>query len=299
MKAVRFHEFGDLDVLRIDEVPIPEPGPDQIRIAVRACGVNPADWKVAEGVLGGELPMGLGFEAAGVVDARGDRVTDVEVGDRVFGSTGAGAAEYALLDAYALIPSGLDFTEAAALPLAVETATRGVDLLGIDADQTVLINGGAGAVGTIATQLAVMRGARVIATASERNFERLRSYGAEPTSYEVGLADRVAELAPDGVDLIFDMGPDGSLPELVKIAGTPDHVLTISDFDSAPSLGVRTSGREGTIPRWDSLKPAAELAGAGKLVMPVQQTFPLDDYRDAQEISKTGHVTGKLVIVLD
>ena len=298
MRAVRFHEFGDLDVLRIDEVEIPEPGPSQVRVGVRACGINPADWKVCAGELGGELPQGLGYDVSGVVDAVGSAVGDVQVGDRVFGFSAAGAAEFALLDHYAPIPSDVDFAGAAALPLAVETATRGIDLLGVHEGQTLLINGAAGAVGTIATQLAVMRGARVIATASDRNFERLRNYGAEPTNYGDGLAQRVSDLAPDGVDLVFDLGPVGALPELVKITGSPDRVLTVSDFETSEALGVRSSGREGTISRWDALKPAAELAAAGKLGIPIQQTFPFEQFREAEELSKSGHVTGKLVVLV-
>lgn len=299
MRAVRFHQFGDLDVLQVDEVPIPEPGPGQIRIAVRAVGVNPADWKVIEGELGGDLPLGVGIDAAGVVDALGEGVTDVAVGDAVVGVTSAGLADFAVLLAWVPIPEGLDVVAAAALPLAAETATRGIDLLGVGAGTTLLINGAAGAVGSIATQLSVLRGARVIATASERNAGRLRGYGAEPTTYGPGLAERVAQIAPDGVDVIFDMAPPGALPELVAIAGTPDRVLTVSDFETAPSLGVRVSGREGTEYRWDAIGTVVDLAAEGKLELPVERTFPFEEFREAERISKAGHVTGKLVVVID
>jgi len=298
MRSVRFHEFGGLEVMRLEQVPEPHPAAKQVRVVVRAAGVNPADWKIREGELGGELPQGVGLEVAGVVDEVGDQVTDVHVGDLVFGSTAGGAADFAVLSDYALIPEGLAFAQAAALPVAVETATRGLDLLGVRAGRTLLINGAAGAVGTVATQLAVARGARVIATVSAGNADRLREYGAEPTTYGDGLAQRVAGLAPDGVDLVFDMGPAGALAALVQIAGHSGNVLTISDFQHAEANGVRTTGSAGTVFRWDALSEAATLAARGELCLPIQQTFPLAEFAEAYRISQAGHVSGKLVLLM-
>ncbi len=171
-----------------------------------------------------------------------------------------------MLAHWAHVPATLDFAGAAALPVAVETAVRSLDLLEVAAGQTLLINGGAGAVGTVAVQFAVDRGARVIVTASERNAERLRCYGAEVTGYGDGLADRVRALARrTGVDRVLDMGPGGALPELVEIAGDPQHVLTISDMQGAASAGVRTSGGPTSVRRWDALDHAATLIEQGKL----------------------------------
>ncbi len=302
MRAVRFSEFGGPEVLQVDEVPEPHAGPGQIRVVVRAAGVNPMDWKIREGYMGGDLPQGMGMEVAGVVDEVGDDVTDVTAGDEVFGPASDGAADFAVLSDYARIPASLDFAGAAALPAAVETAVRGLDELGVSDGQTLLINGAGGAVGTAAIQLAVGRGARVIATASESSFDRLRSYGAEPTTYGEGLADRVAQLAGgrDGVDRVFDMGPGGALPELVAIAGAdPSHVLTISDFQDAEANGVKASGGPGTVRRWDALDHAATLVEHGKLTVPVQQTFPLEQVAEAERISQAGHLSGKLVLLVD
>jgi NADPH:quinone reductase-like Zn-dependent oxidoreductase len=300
MRAVQFDEFGGPEVLHVAEVPEPHAGPDQIRIVVNAAGVNPMDWKIRQGFMGGDLPQGAGLEVAGVVDEVGDNVTDVTAGDTVFGPTADGMADFALLSDYARIPATLDFAGAAALPVAVETAVRGLDLLEVASGQTLLINGGAGAVGTAVIQFALERGARVIATASEANFERLRAYGAEVTTYGDGLADRVAQLAQDGVDRVFDMGPGGALPTLVAIAGgNPSHVLTISDFQDAEANGVILTGGPGTERRWDSLDHAATLVEQGKLSLPVQQTFPLEDVAEAERISQEGHLAGKLVLLVD
>src|SRR5579875_1273958 len=155
MRAVQFSKFGGPEVLEIVEVPEPHAGANEIRVVVSACGVNPVDWKIREGYMGGELPRGVGLEVAGVVDEVGDAVTDVTAGDEVFGPTSGGAADFAILAHWARVPGTLDLVGAAALPIAVETAVRGLDLLGVADGQTMLINGAAGAVGTVTIQLAV------------------------------------------------------------------------------------------------------------------------------------------------
>src|SRR4051812_23380541 len=223
VKAVLFNRFGGPEVLEIVDLPAPSPGPGQVRIAVRAAGVNPSDWKKRTGLMDEELPQTLGYEAAGVVDELGEGVTDVAVGDRVFGfsAEGAAQAELAVLSHYAPIPPSLDFPGAAALPAAIETATRALDQLGAGSGSTVLINGASGSVGSAAVQLAVVRGARVIGTASPANHDYLRSLGAEPVAYGEGLSGRVRELAADGaergaergVDVALDVAGNGVLPE--------------------------------------------------------------------------------------
>jgi NADPH:quinone reductase-like Zn-dependent oxidoreductase len=207
VKAVRFSRFGGPEVLEVVDLPDPHPGPGRVRIAVRAAGVNPSDWKKREGMMDPELPQTMGYEAAGVVDELGVGVADVSVGDRVFGlsADGAAQAELAVLSWYAPVPSSLDFAGAAALPAAVETATRALDQLGVERGSTLLINGASGSVGSAAVQLAAVRGARVIGTASPANHEYLRSLGAESVAYGDGMAERVRAVAPDGVDLALDV----------------------------------------------------------------------------------------------
>jgi len=299
MKAARFDRFGGPEVLEIVDLPDPHPGPGQVRIAVRAAGVNASDWKKREGLMDPELPQTLGYEAAGIVDELGDGVTDVAVGDRVFGLSpdGAAQAELAVLSWYAPIPGPLDFAGAAALPAAVETATRALDQLGGQGGTLLLINGASGSVGSAAVQLAVARGARVIGTASPANHDYLRSLGAEPVAYGEGMAVRVRSLAPGGVDLALDVAGSGVLPELIELAGGAGHVLTVADFTGAQQYGVRFSrGDSGRA--LHALTDIGELIEAGRFSLPVGQTFPLADVAEAQRVSEHGHVRGKLVLLV-
>ena len=303
VKAARFSRFGGPEVLEIVDLPDPHPGPGQVRIAVRAAGVNPSDWKKREGLMDPELPQTMGYEAAGVVDELGEGVADVAVGDRVFGlsAEGAAQAELAVLSFYAPIPPSLDFPGAAALPAAIETATRALDQLGVGAGagrgSTLLINGASGSVGSAAVQLAVVRGARVIGTASPANHDYLRSLGAEPVAYGEGLAGRVRALAPDGVDAALDVAGSGVLPELIELADGPEYVVTIADFGGAREHGVRfSSGDAGRAVH--ALAEIGELIESGRFSLPVARTFPLAEIAQAHRVGEDGHLRGKLVLVV-
>jgi NADPH:quinone reductase-like Zn-dependent oxidoreductase len=300
LKAIRYSRFGGPEVMVLAELPDPRPGPGQIRIAVRAAGVNPIDWKMRSGTRGGDLPQTTGREVAGVVDELGDRVTDAAVGDEVFGfaAGGGGAAELALSGDYAPIPPSLDFARAAGLAVAVETAVRTLDLLGVGEGTTLLVNGAAGAVGSAAVQIAVDRGARVIGTASPGNHDYLRSLGAEPTTYENGLVERVRRLAPGGVDAALDAAGGGALPALVEVAGDSQHVVTVADYAGAEATGARFSGGLGTVRAVHALKDIGELIETGRFTMPVAQTFPLEQIAEAHRLSEAGHVRGKFVLLV-
>ena len=299
MKAARFSRFGGPEVLEIVDLPDPHAGPGEVRIAVHAAGVNASDWKKRQGLMDQDLPQTLGYEAAGIVDELGDGVADVNIGDRVFGLTAeeGAQAELAVLSYFALIPPSLDFAGAAALPTAVETAARALDQLGVENGGTVLINGASGSVGSAAVQLAVAREARVIGTASPANHEYLRSLGAEPVAYGDGMAERVRALAPDGVDLALDIAGSGVLAELIELAGSPEHVITIADFAGSQQYGVRFS-------RGDSgraiyaLAQIGDLIESGRFALPVGQTFALTDIAEAHRIGEAGHVRGKLVLLV-
>jgi NADPH:quinone reductase-like Zn-dependent oxidoreductase len=299
VKAVRFSQFGGPEVLEIVDLPDPHPGPGQVRVTVRAAGVNPSDWKKRQGLMDEELPQTMGYEAAGVVDEVGAGVTDVAVGDRVFGlsAEGAAQAELAVLSYYAPIPPSLDFPGAAALPAAIETAARALDQLGVGSGRTLLVNGASGSVGSAAVQLAVARGARVIGTASPANQEYLRSLGAEPVAYGAGLAERVRALAPGGVDLALDVAGSGVLPELIELAGGPGNVVTIADFAGARRCGVRfSSGDAGR-----AVYVLGEIGGlieSGRFALPVAQAFPLAEVAEAHRASEHGHARGKLVLLV-
>jgi NADPH:quinone reductase-like Zn-dependent oxidoreductase len=300
MKAVRFSQFGGPEVLEIADVPDPHPGPGQVRIAVRAAGVNPSDWKKRRGLMDEELPQTLGYEAAGIVDELGEGVADVAAGDRVFGFSAGGAAqaELAVLSWYAPVPPSLGFAEAAALPSAVETATRALDQLGAGSGCTLLVNGASGSVGSAAVQLAVARGARVIGTASPANHEYLRSLGAEPVAYGEGLAGRVRALAPDGVDLALDVAGSGVLPELIELTGGPEHVVTVADFEGARKHGVRFSRGDAGRALY-ALSGIGELIESGRFSIPVVRAFPLAEVAQAHRASEQGHARGKLVLLVD
>ncbi|MEV6076538.1 NADP-dependent oxidoreductase [Streptomyces sp. NPDC052069] len=299
MRAARFHRFGGPEVLEIADLPDPHPGPGQVRIAVRAAGVNPSDWKKRKGLMDEQLPQTMGHEAAGVVDELGEGTQDVAIGDRVFGFSveGAAQAELAVLSYYAPIPPSLDFPGAAALPAAIETATRALDQLGVGSGDTLLVNGASGSVGSAAVQLAVVRGARVIGTAGPANHEYLHSLGAEPVAYGAGLVERVRALAPGGVDLALDVAGSGVLPELIELADSPERVVTVADFNGAQEHGV-------TFSRGDAgraVHALAEIGGlieAGRFSLPVARTFPLTEIAEAHRVSEDGHVRGKLVLLV-
>jgi NADPH:quinone reductase-like Zn-dependent oxidoreductase len=300
VKAVRFSRFGGPEVLEIADLPDPHPGPGQVRIAVRAAGVNASDWKKRQGLMDQELPQTLGYEAAGIVDELGADVAGVAIGDRVFGlsSDGGAQAELAVLSYYASIPPSLDFAAAAALPSALETAARALDQLGVDHGSLVLINGASGSVGSAAVQLAVARGARVIGTGSPATHDFLRSLGAEPVAYGDGMAERVRALAPGGVDLALDVAGSGVLPELIELAGGPEHVITVADFAGAQQYGVRFS-RGDTGRALYALDQIGDLVESGQFSLPVGQMFPLADVGDAHRVGEAGRVRGKLVLLID
>jgi NADPH:quinone reductase-like Zn-dependent oxidoreductase len=299
MKAVRFSQFGGPEVLEFVDLPDPHAGPGEVRIAVRAAGVNASDWKKRKGLMDGELPQTMGYEAAGVVDELGEGVADVGCRrSRVrLLAEGAAQAELALLSHFAPIPPSLDFAGAAALPSTVETATRALDQLGVGSGSTLLVNGVSGTVGSAAVQLAVVRGARVIGTASPANHEYVRSLGAEPVAYGEGLVERVRTLAPKGVDVALDVAGSGVLPELIELAGGRQHVVTIADFVGAKEHGVRfSSGDSGR-----AVHALAEIGGlieAGRFSPPVARTFPLAEIAEAHRVGEDGHARGKLVLLV-
>ncbi|MEO5796909.1 MAG: NADP-dependent oxidoreductase [Rhodoferax sp.] len=299
MKAVRFYSYGGPEVLKIEGVDLPQPGAGEVRIAVKAAGVNPIDWKLRSGYLHAMMPLafpaGVGFDAAGVVDAIGEGVTGVSVGDAIFGKGHATMAEYAILDEWAHKPDGLSFEEAGGYGVAVETATRIIAQVGVKPGETLLVSGAAGGVGLAVIQLAKAAGIRTIGTASEQKHDYLRSMGAIPTAYGPGLAERVAALAPAGVHAALDIAGSGILPELVAITGDSSKVLSISDI-SAPEHGVKTSFEN--IDATPALARAAALFTAGSFTLPVERTFPLDQVAAAHELSAQGRVTGRLVITI-
>jgi NADPH:quinone reductase-like Zn-dependent oxidoreductase len=300
MKAARFSRFGGPEVLEIVDLPDPHAGPGEIRIEVRAAGVNASDWKKRQGLMDQELPQTLGYEASGVVDEIGEGVGDLVVGDRVFGASpyGAAQAELAVLSYWAPIPDSLDDAMSAALPAAAETAARALDQLGVTSGDTLLINGASGSVGSAAVQLAIERGARVIGTSSPGTHGALRALGAEPVAYGEGMSERVRTIVPSGVGFALDVAGSGVLPELVELAGGPEHVITVADFLGAQQAGVRFSrGDDGRATY--ALAQVAQMAEAGQFSVALGRTFPLSAVAEAHRVGEAGSVRGKLVLLVD
>ncbi|MFI5871523.1 NADP-dependent oxidoreductase [Streptomyces sp. NPDC051445] len=300
MRAILFDRFGGTEVLHEADTEVPQPGPGQIRVRVKAAGLNALDGKIRSGAMEDMFPTPLpsvpGGELAGVVDALGEGVTDVKVGDEVQGWSDTGSyAEYALATTVAPKPAGLDWQHAAALPVAGATAERVLNLLGVVSGETVLMHGAAGAVGTLAVQLATARGARVIGTAGPANQDYLTSLGATATLYGEGLVERVRALAPDGVDAVLDLAGKGALEDSITLRGGTERIVTIADF-RAHQLGITfSSSRERSAA---DLAALAQDAATGKVVTTVT-AYPLDQAATAQQVSDAGHVRGKLVLTLD
>jgi NADPH:quinone reductase-like Zn-dependent oxidoreductase len=299
MRALQFDEYGKPDVLRWADAPDPHAGRGQVRIAVKAASVNPIDWKVLSGMLAGGQPLAgtgyVGSDAAGVVDQVGEGVTGVSVGDDVFGRGRHTQAEYAVLDAWAAKPSSIDWAVAAGAGVAGETSERALRLLGAKAGDTLFVDGGAGGVGSVAVQMALARGVRVIASASEGNQDYLREIRAIPVLYGDGVADRVRAAAGGPVDQVFDVAGKTPIEDLISLVSEPSQVLSIANY-AAPQAGARLSGGGGDSKPFEALAEVADLLQQNKVVIKVQ-TFPFARAAEAYRVSEAGHVRGKLVLV--
>lgn len=305
MFAVQFDRFGPPDVLAVGPSPEPHAGPGQVRIRVRAAGVSPVDVTLRAGQSPSGATLALphipGVDASGVVDEVGADVTGVAIGDEVFGSVdisrlGGASAEFAVLAFWAAKPASTSWEQAGAAGTSVETATRVLDVLDPRPGQTLLVDGAAGGVGSVAVQLAVARGARVIGTGRQENQDFIADLGATPTTYGPGLPDRVRALG--SVDLAFHVAGKDSVTELIAITGTPAAVVTISDF-GGPKLGVRLSlGEFGGQPDGrHGLATAAELSSQGRFRVPLQHVFPMARAAEAHAAAEHGPRQGKIALI--
>lgn len=301
MRAARFHRYGPADVLVVDDAPEPHAGPGEIRIRAAATSVNPIDWKARSGALHDYFPADLpaipGRDAAGTVDEIGEGVTGVSAGDQVFGLGGifGASADHVVLTAWAHVPATWSLEQAAGAGLAVVTAGGALNALGDLTGKTLLVEGAAGGVGSATVAIAVARGATVIGTASEPKHDYLRSIGALPTTYGPGLADRVAHLAPHGVDAVVDAVGSGSLPDLVAITGDASRVVTVADYLSAASLNVRHISAEND----PALLAEGATHGANGAYTPhIDETFPLDKIAEAHRHAERGRTKGKIIVTL-
>jgi len=305
--------FGEPEVLSVIDQPAGQPGPGEALIEVRAAGVNPVDWKVYSGARGrdpAQLPMRLGSEAAGVVTAAGPDVAGpagpVRAGDEViaFRAPGAYAAELVVTgEALVPKPAALDWPQASGLMLAGVTAWHLLAATEVHAGDTVLMHGAAGGVGIMAVQLAVGRGATVVATASPPRHGFLRELGAVPVAYGDGLEARVWAAAPDGVDVALDLvGTDEAIDVSLELVADRQRIATIAAPARGLQLGIQVLGgapgaNPGTEVRSAARVPLTQLAQEGKLRVFVAQTFPLAEAAAAHRAIMRGHTSGKIALI--
>ena len=306
MKAVRIHEYGGPEVLRYEDAPRPVVKPDEVLIRVHAAGVNPVDWKVREGHVKSmfkySMPLIPGWDVSGVVHSTGLDTSRLKAGDEVYSRPdiardGAYAEYIAVRESeVALKPKSLDHVQAAAVPLAALTAWQALfDAAKIQPGQTLLIHGAAGGVGTFAVQLAKLKGARVIGTASKKNHEFLRSLGADETiDYNTTRFEDVVH----GVDAVLDTITGETMErswQVLKKDGILVSILQPPSPEKAAAHGVRCA-HTFVQPSVPQLNEIAKLLDAGKIKVIVEKVFPLWEARAGQDLSQTGHVRGKIVL---
>ena len=307
MKAVRFDEYGDVDVLTVADVPVPDPGAGQVLVRVRAAGINPGEAKIREGLLHARwpatFPSGQGSDLAGVVERLGPGVTTVAAGDEVIGwvDTRSAQAEYVVVDADNLAgkPAEVPWEVAGALGVAGFTAWAAVRAVNLKAGDTVAVSGAAGGVGSLTVQLARRTGATVVGIAGPDNLEWLREHGAIPVSYGEDLVGRIfdALLTTPQVDAFIDTyGGDYVEFAINELGVEPSRVDTIVRFDAVQEYGVKSEGNAVGASA-ANLAELAQLVAAGELEVPIAATYPLDQVSEAYARLATGHVRGKIVLL--
>ena len=302
-RAVRFDEYGGVDVLNVVDVADPVAGPGQLLVRVRAAGINPGESKIREGLLHelwpATFPSGQGSDLAGVVEAVGADVSGFEPGDEVIGFTDnrASQAELAVIDAEhaTLKPASVPWKVAGALFVAGATAYAAVRAVVAGPDDTVVVAGAAGGVGSIAVQLARRAGATVVGLASEANHEWLRGHGVIPVTYGDGVADRVRAAAPDGVNAFIDTVGPPYVELALELGVARDRIDTIADFEAVGKYGVKAEGNAAGASA-QTLAELAALIGEGALEIPIAASYPLDQVREAYAQLERNHTRGKIVL---
>jgi NADPH:quinone reductase-like Zn-dependent oxidoreductase len=299
MRAYGFTEAGGPEKQAFLEVPVPEPGLDEVRVRVRAAGVNPGDWRVRDGSYGISGPAVLGREVAGTVVALGPGVSGFAVGDEVFGGcpgmVGGWAEEAVVTAAFAAHrPDGVSPEVAASLPVAAGTAFDALNRLALPEGATLLVNGAGGGVGIPAVQLGAARGLRVIGVASPAKHDLVAGFGGVPVAYGDGVVERVRAAAPGGVDAIFDMVGGDALRTVAALLADPSRLTSIADRPLAAELGGFSLERDRSTA---VLTELARLVLAGELDPHVTEVRPLSDAAAALALVEGGHATGKVVVV--
>jgi enoyl reductase len=303
-RAVVFHSYGGPEVLRLIDAERPAPAAGQVRVRVRAAGVQPADCLIRSGRarqwMPASFPQRLGNELAGVVEALGEGVSEFSEGDEVIGwVTLAAYAEEVVVPVEQLVakPPEMPWTEAGVLSASGQTAATALALLGVGEGDTVLIHAAAGGVGTFAVQIARESGAAVIGTASDRNHDYLGSLGATPVTYGPGLAQRIRALAPSGVDAALDAaGTEEALSASLELVGDRERIGAVAFNPAAAELGIRRLSTERSAVRLAELTAMYE---QGKLAVHIAKVLTLAEAAAAHIEVETGHVRGKVVLSVD
>jgi NADPH:quinone reductase-like Zn-dependent oxidoreductase len=301
MKAVRFDKYGGIDVLRVADVPIPEPGQGEVLVKVKAASINPGEAKIRDGTLHARypatFPSGEGSDLAGIVTKVGPGVAGITTGDEVIGFTDrrASHAEYVVVEAQNLTakPKNVSWEIAGSLAIAGTTAYAVVRAVSLRPGDTVAVSAAAGGVGTIAVQLARRIGAKVIGIAGPANRDWLTAHGVEPIAYGEGLADRLRRA---GIDAFIDAHGSGYVKLAIELGVARDRINTIADFAAVQEYGVKAEGTQ-EARNAAVLAELAALVASGELEVPIAATFPLDDVRAAFKLLEQGHTRGKIVLL--
>jgi NADPH:quinone reductase-like Zn-dependent oxidoreductase len=300
---VRFDEYGDIDVLNVVDVARPVPGPGQVLIKVVAAGINPGEAAIRKGLLDAmwpaTFPSGEGSDLAGVVTEVGPDVTRFAVGDEVLGfvDTRSSHAELVVADAGNLVarPSRVPWPVAGALFVVGTTAYAAVRAVSLATGDTVVVSGAAGGVGSLAVQLAVAAGAKVIGLASAGHHAWLISHGVVPVVYGDGVAERIREAGNGRIDAFIDTFGGGYVEMAIGLGVAPDRIDTIIDRAAAQEYGTKVDG-SATAATADVLAELAGLIAEGHLEIPIAGVYPLANVREAYRDLEDRHTLGKIVL---
>ena len=304
MKAVKFERYGGIDVLKIEEVPRPVVGADQVLVKVKAAGINPGEASIREGKLEKmfptTFPSGEGSDFAGIIEEVGEDVAGFAVDDEVIGFNHdrSAHAEYVLSDADHIVhrPANVSWEQGGALFVAGTTAWASVEAVSLKPGDTVVVSGAAGGVGSLAVQLAKNSGARVIGLAGELNHQWLKDHGIIPVAYGEGIAERIQTAANGKVDAFIDTFGQGYVDLAIKMSVPADRINTIIDFEAAAKYGVKAQGSQAAA----NVAVLGELAGlidTGKLDIPIAKTYPIEEVREAFTELEKRHTRGKIVLI--
>ena len=301
-QAVQLHHYGDIDVLKIEDVTRPVPGTDEVLVRVKAAGINPGEASIRKGVFKDSwpstFPSGQGSDFAGIVEAVGAGVTGTQPGAEVIGFTHgrASQAEFVVVPQAQVTPkpANISWEVAGGLFVAGTTAYAAVRAVDVKAGDTVAISGASGGVGTLAVQLARLRGARVLGIASPARAEWLTAHGVELVPYGEGLKERLEAMGR--IDAFIDTRGQGYVQLATELGVSPERINTIIDFGAAKEYGVKTEGN-GVGGTTEVLSELTRLVGEGQLEVPVARAYPLAQVQEAYRELERGHTLGKIVLL--